>query len=133
VRDSILWGIFLGLAFLSKPTAIVFLGLTPVCFYLLSDIKQLKKNIKKAVLLPGIAVIIGEGINNLQRLSSVYFLMDRKNQQFQQPLSEILKDPFGLTLGNLNGFISWLIPYTLLFFFWTPGYRISLQVQWRKV
>ncbi len=110
LKDAFLWGLFLGLAYLSKPTAGIFLLLTPICF-LLSYQGKWKNNWKQLIVLIGVPLFIGECINNLQRLSHVYYLMSAKNQQFQQPIDKLLKNPFELTLGNLHGFFSWLIPY----------------------
>jgi hypothetical protein len=34
-----------------------------------------------------------------------------KNAQFQQPLEELLKNPFTLMIGNMQGFSNWIIGY----------------------
>lgn len=93
-------GLALGLAFWSKPTAILFI---PVILF----IAVVQKRIKWGI----VAVIIGEAINNLMRLSHVYYLMESKNQQFQQPLAKLLADPFALFPGNLGALVNWDIAY----------------------
>lgn len=117
LSDALLWGLFLGFAFLSKPTALVFLPLTIFSAIVLLPIKEMKRDWKRLGGLSVLAVLIGEGMNNLQRLSDAYPAMLRKNAQFQQPIAELLKHPFLLTLGNLKGFYFWTIDYFTLPFF----------------
>lgn len=110
-KDAVLWGVFLGLGFLSKPPAILFVLLTPLCFvfFRYSSIRLIEW--KKVILLTGIAIVISELLNNIQRLSNSYSMMAIKNQQFQQPVSELLKNPFSLLFGNLYQFATWIIAY----------------------
>lgn len=117
MRDGILWGFSLGLAFLAKPTALLFLPLTVLAAFMMLPFKAWRKYYKRLGLLSLIAVGIGEGINNLQRISSAYPAMIRKNEQFQQPISELLRHPFALLSGNLEGFLGWTIAYYTLPFF----------------
>lgn len=114
VKDAVLWGLFLGLAFLSKPTAIIFMLLTPLGLLLFINKEKLKKHFKKIILLIFLALGISQIINNLQRLSDAYPQAAIKNQQFQQPISELLANPFALVESNLNGFSSWIIAYYTL-------------------
>ncbi|MBI2443356.1 MAG: glycosyltransferase family 39 protein [Candidatus Levybacteria bacterium] len=121
IKYALLWGFFLGLAFLSKPPAILYLLITPVCFLVLlpaprATIKREWRRIALSLFLVG---FISEGMNNLQRISGAYAAFQLKNQQFQQPLSELIKNPFSLLPDNLVVFDSWLLSYyTLpLFFF----------------
>jgi 4-amino-4-deoxy-L-arabinose transferase-like glycosyltransferase len=111
VKDAILWGIALGLAFLAKPTAIIFLFLTPVYMVTFSSVQKIKQNFKRILLLILVMFGVSELINNAQRLSSVYGQMAIKNQQFQQPLTELLANPFQLIGGNTHAFFSWIISY----------------------
>ncbi len=113
VKYAVLWGLSLGLAYLSKPTALLFVGLLPL-IYVLFTWEKLKKQWKRVIGLAVFAVIIAEVINNLQRLSSVYFMAGMKNAQFQQPIEELLKDPFALTFSNLQGFYTWILGYYTL-------------------
>jgi 4-amino-4-deoxy-L-arabinose transferase-like glycosyltransferase len=118
LRDAFLWGLFLGLGFLAKPPALLFLFLTPVCFLILLSLKTIREKWKKILLIILIVILISEGLNNLQRISSAYPQAVVKNQQFQQPIEILLKNPFMLTLGNLRLFIEWLFSYytPILFF-----------------
>ncbi|KKR34377.1 MAG: hypothetical protein UU37_C0001G0002 [Candidatus Gottesmanbacteria bacterium GW2011_GWA2_41_12] len=113
VTDAVYWGIFMGLSFLSKPTAIIFLIFTPLC-YLIYKLPLTKKKFKPSIIHILLAIGIGELLNNMQRVSKVYFMMDLKNQQFRQPLAQLISNPFALTWGNLQGFFSWIVPYYTL-------------------
>lgn len=110
-KDALLWGLALGLAYLSKPTAVIFVFLTPVVFLLSTEIGIIKKEYRQLILLIIIAIAVGETINNLQRVSSVYYLMDAKNQQFRLPLTQLLNNLLPNMIGNLRGFYSWILSY----------------------
>lgn len=112
ITNALLWGICLGLAFLSKPTAILFLGLTPICFFIYTKIKS-KNDIIINLKYPIIAIVIGEVINNMQRVSSVYFMSEIKNSQFQEPVSYILSHPEQIG-QNLNTIFLWMSGYYTL-------------------
>lgn len=114
MRDAIWWGIFLGLAFLAKPTAIIFLIITPVYMIMFSDIKKFKQNLKKISLLIIIMFLVSQVINNVQRLSNTFPLAAVKDAQFQLPLKDFLMNPFQLLGGNLHAFFSWIISYYTL-------------------
>jgi len=101
----LLWGLSLGLAFLSKPTAIIYWALSPLLLWLYTK----KPHIKNSL----IALTIGQLINNSLRISSVYFMMATKNQQFQRPIIDIIKDPLGIT-RNLHALFSWIAGYYTL-------------------
>lgn len=109
-KDATLWGIFLGLALLSKPTALMYVVMTPVAFALLTK-ADLKKDIRKVALAILTPVVISQVINNLQRVSNVYDRAALKNAQFQQPIEELIKNPFGLTYWNLHGMYDWTVAY----------------------
>lgn len=110
VFSAVMWGFTLGLAFLSKPTAITFFGLLPIV-YLLFSFTRKKGEWKRVFALGILALGIAQIINNLQRISSVYFMAGIKNSQFQQPIEELLKDPFALMFSNLQGFFIWIEAY----------------------
>lgn len=111
LKDAIFWGIFLGLAFLTKPPAIILLLLTPLCFFILIKKEDLEKQKTKIISLPIIALIIAEIFNNLQQLSSNYRLFNLKNQQFQLSFHDFFAQPFILFGKNLQEIINWIIAY----------------------
>lgn len=114
LRDAILWGISLGFAFLSKATALTFLGLLPVIICILLFKKDLLKSWKKLAMFTVIASVLGYGINSIQRLSNAYYLTERKTAEFQIPLNELLADPLQKTFSNLNAVFGWIIPYVTI-------------------
>lgn len=114
IRDTLLWGVFLGLGFLTKSPAVFYLVLTVICFFILNHANEKKKDIKKIILLPLVAIIITELINNIQRLSENFKLIDIKNQQFQLSLNEFFSSSFILLINNLKEIFTWLISYYTL-------------------
>lgn len=109
-KDAMFWGLLLGFGFLIKPPAIIFLFLTPLCFFIFSLKNGTKKKIKDMILLPIIAICIAEIINNLQRFSLNYVLMSEKNQHFQMPINELFSAPF-LFFENIKFLVGWLIDF----------------------
>jgi len=114
IKDAVRWGIFLGLAFLAKPTAIIFLILTPVYMLMFCDFKKIKQNLKTIIFLDLIMLLVSQAINNVQRLSNTFPLAAVKDAQFQLPLKDFLMNPFQLLGGNLNAFFSWIVSYYTL-------------------
>lgn len=112
--DAVFWGIFLGLAFLSKPTALMFWVLLPFCIGVLAWREPLIKNFRKIVTLSAIALILSQLIQAIERISSVYFRMAEKNSQFQYSVSELISDPIIHSQSNLNGLFSWFISYNTI-------------------
>lgn len=113
-KHAMLWGGFLGLAFLVKPPALIFFLLTPVCFFVLV---RGNLGIKRMVFLLLPVVLISWGMNSLLRVSGNYQAMVVKNAQFQLSLIELFRNPFQLLLKNLSLFFHWIyIYYTLPIF-----------------
>jgi 4-amino-4-deoxy-L-arabinose transferase-like glycosyltransferase len=110
---AIFWGLFLGLALLTKPPALIFLLLEPFCFLILVW-KKNKSSRKKLVILPFIAIGIGLLMDNIQRLSLNYQLVSEKNQQFQLPINEFFSAPFSHISGNLQLLLHWIVSYYTL-------------------
>ncbi|MBI4078988.1 MAG: glycosyltransferase family 39 protein [Candidatus Levybacteria bacterium] len=108
-RDAFLWGLFLGLALLTKPPAIIFLFLTPICFLLVSK--------KKNFILPASAVIIGVFMQSIQKLSENFQKIQTKNEQFQLPFAILLTSPFLMFGKNIAEIAQWMIAYYTLPFF----------------
>ena len=133
LRDTLLWGLALGIGFLSKPTAMLFVVLTPIVALIYGTTLYKTSKVISLIRLSIVAVVIGEVINNLQRLSSVYYLAGVKNSQFQLPLSGLLKDPFQLTFGNTRGFMTWIIEYYTVPFFILVivGFFVLFLARWK--
>jgi 4-amino-4-deoxy-L-arabinose transferase-like glycosyltransferase len=109
--DAILWGIFLGLALLSKPTALIFWVLLPFCVGILAWKDVLAKKFPRLIMLSVTALILSQLMQSVERFSHVYGRMAEKNAQFQFTPRELVADPFQHMVGNIIGFFSWFIPY----------------------
>lgn len=133
-KHAALWGIFLGLGFLSKPPALLYLLITPVCFLLIVPVSKLKSHWKNILLCIGIVILLSEGMNNLQRVSGAYQASLVKNQQFQQPIEEIIKNPLALVQSNVYVFSTWLVAYytPLVLFAVLIGFVVTLRVKRRE-
>ncbi len=128
-KDAIIWGLFLGIAFLVKPPAIIFLLLTPVCFFILT-----KKFSKKTIFFPLIAVVLSELINNIQKFSANYNLASIKNQEFQLSFNQLISNPFILLEKNAKMLFDWTISYYTfpLLLLGFIGFAIVLHKHFRK-
>lgn len=133
-KYALLWGVFLGFGFLSKPPALLYLLITPVCFFLLMGMKTIRTNWKQILLCVLLVAVVSEGLNNMQRISGAYQASLIKNQQFQQPLSELLRDPFLLIPGNMYVFSTWLFAYytPLVLFGVIVGFLITIKIKRRE-
>ena len=98
-NKPLLWGLFLGLSLLTKPPAILFVILTPLCFFIL--------NHKKAFLPPLIALLLYSSLLVSTNFKTMLF----KNQQFQLPLAQFVKNPFQLFSTNIPLIYNWLTSY----------------------
>ena len=116
-KDALLWGVFLGFSFLAKPPALLFLFFTPFCFFLFANKKKIWINKKRLLFLVGLPIFISLFIDNLQRLSGAYALMEIKNRQFQYPLADIISNPFLHIPGSIHGLFGWFIDYMTFPFF----------------
>ncbi|MDP3940874.1 MAG: glycosyltransferase family 39 protein [bacterium] len=114
VKDALLWAIFLGLGFLSKPPAVLYLLITPLCFLVMMKAKTIFAHWKRITLFLLSVLLISEGMNNLQRVSGAFQAAQLKNQQFEQPLQELIRHPFQLLPSNLYQFTIWLLGYYTL-------------------
>lgn len=110
---ALIEGIVLGLAFLTKSPATLFLLFLPVNL-ILFDFKS--KNIPRRLLKFGgllmIIVVVSQSIYSILRLFPLFHMITQKNSEFIISLSEFLKQPFGLFLGNIKSLILWEYLYT---------------------
>lgn len=93
---SMLLGVILGLAWLTKSPAIYFLVLSISTFVFVNP-----KNIKK-IYFPLLSVIIAFIIYNILRLGPQFSQIALRNQDYVWPLSEILKHPFDPLIPHLK-------------------------------
>ncbi|RJR15514.1 hypothetical protein C4579_02060 [Candidatus Microgenomates bacterium] len=114
-RDAVFTGSFLGLAFLTKPTALIYWGLMPFVIFLSipqpRKLLRIPKSRNRIIVLVVLALFIAQVLNNSLRVSSVYYLMSQKNAQFARTLPQIVRDPIVPTINHLRTFADWLIAY----------------------
>ncbi len=113
---SLILGAVMGFGLLTKSPAIFALILFPVLIILRP------KNILKVALLFILSFGIAEMFFSILRLFPLFNMISSKNAEFTIGLSEFLKQPFGLLVGNLKSLLYWeyfylTIPITLLFFY----------------
>jgi hypothetical protein len=113
---SLILGLTLGLAWLTKSPAIYFLVLS-FLFFLLINFRQAKK-----IVFPAISILVAFALYNTLRLGPQFHMIALRNQDYVWPLSKIIKrplDPLIPHLGDLftifSAYIGW--PLLLLTFF----------------
>lgn len=112
---ALLLGMTAGLGVLTKSSAWIYLMLSPFSI-ILFDFKS-KKKVKRLFIWLGfltVSTAIAEVMYNSLRLSPWFYLIRQKNYSFIMTPAEFLKKPFELFFPNLNGLMSFLIPYLTL-------------------
>lgn len=117
IKDAFLWGLFLGFSLLTKPPAIIFLFLTPVCFLLQFSLKKIQMYWKKIVVSFVIALGVAEVIQAIENLSLNNQVIMERSQKFQLPVNEFISAPFVLIGSNIQQMLNWVVSfYTLPLF-----------------
>ena len=113
---AILNGFAIGLGMITKSSANFFLYLLPFSL-LLFDFKKnkLSPRLTKWFSLTLLTSIFSITIYNLLRLSPLFYLINRKNQEFIRSISEVLASPFLHFVGNFKTIIIWLSTYNTPF------------------
>lgn len=112
LENSLLTGIAIGLAVITKSSGFIFLYLLPVPLVLF-NIKQKNKwiTLLKWFLFAALSAFISQVIYNSLRLSNLFYLIERKNSEFIRSFPEVVEKPFALFFSNSDSIISWLISY----------------------
>ena len=131
-KDALLWGVFLGLAFLAKINAMLYLFLTPLCFLLYANWGQLLKEWKKVLL----ALLIALGVSQLFRYSLIFSrgyhqYTSGSTTRYALPVSALLKHPFTVFPSNIALYASWFIAYVTwpVFLLGMAGFIMLLKKQ----
>lgn len=104
---SVLTGISLGFAFLSKPSGSVFILFIGLIWIYIKKIKELKTFIIYSAITGSIYLFL----SNTIRISSAFFRMELKNQEFLLSFSEFIQNPFQLIEKNILQLLLWLLQY----------------------
>lgn len=108
-------GFTLGFAFLTKSSALFFIGLLPFSLILFERGKNnLKRKFFKWLVLSSISVVLAQAMYNGLRLSPLFYIIARKNLEFIRPLSDVINDPFVFFFSNARGLTEWLVAYLSL-------------------
>lgn len=106
-RYSIFIGISMGLAYLSKPTGMIFIIGLFTAFFLIRKKNDIVPLIKNA-LIAGILYFV---ISSIVKLSKAFFRMALKNKEFIMDFNELIRHPVSLIGNNFQLFILWMITY----------------------
>ncbi len=95
---SMLLGLVLGLAWITKSPAIYFLVLSLIAFLFLGNFKK--------IYYPILSIAIGFGIYNLLRLGPQFHQISLRNLDYIWPISEIIRHPFDPLVPHLRDLIA---------------------------
>lgn len=108
-------GFAIGSALITKSSAEFFIFLLPFSLLFAKfDRKNYKKIIINWIALTIITIFLAEAMYNSLRLSPLFYIIARKNLSFIRTFSEVINDPFGLSIINLQSLIKWLSAYLSL-------------------
>lgn len=108
---AMLTGIAIGMAMITKSSGVLFLYLLPASL-LLADFKKSKvAKIAKWLPFAFIVLVISQIIYNSLRLSPLFYIIARKNQEFIRPPSEVIATPFLYAVSNVSALVSWTVTY----------------------
>lgn len=114
-KTALLWGIFLGLAFQSKPTAILFFVLLPICFLILR--RPVLENIKRKINLLLISGLVSQIIHFSLIVSRGFWDYLPRSLDYHPSSGTSLQQYIALFNKNLIDTFNWIIPYYTLPFF----------------
>jgi 4-amino-4-deoxy-L-arabinose transferase-like glycosyltransferase len=117
IKRSLLIGVILGIALLTKSIAYFYIGLLFSNAVLLSFSRNFKFSFKsfwKYCRYFVLSLGIGYGMSQVMRFSSAFDSINSKNQVFLLPLTEFLQNPFQLIKHNTYSSVSWIIGYISL-------------------
>ncbi len=110
---SLILGLAMGAAMLTKSSGFYALYLAPLLFLLFDFAKKdWKKRLVKFILLFGLSTLLSQLYYSVLRLSPLFHMIIEKDGTFVYPIKEWLKHPFDFYVGNLKGMLDWLTHYT---------------------
>ncbi len=117
-KVAILLGIVYGLGLLTKSPAVFYWGLAPATLLFFEGSIWFWKWSRETWLkfaawlgLYGLAVLIGQVMMSVQRVSGMYHMIGRKNLEFLITTEDFLAHPFALLQGNMIGMSTWFYGY----------------------
>lgn len=108
---AMLSGIVIGMAMITKSSGAFFLYLLPAALLIVDFKKSKVTKIIKWVPFALVVLVIAQVIYNSLRLSGLFYIIARKNQEFIRPVSEVIANPFLHFSSNVSALLSWTITY----------------------
>ncbi len=109
---ALLNGIALGLALITKSSANFFLYLLPLTLIIFNF--QTKGKFRRLAMwlwFSAITFVVSEVVYNFLRVSPLFYMIDRKNNEFIRTFSEVLKNPLLHFWGNIDSILVWALQY----------------------
>lgn len=112
-KDALGWGFFLGMAALAKINALLFLFLTPLCFFLSLPKNWVTNHRKKALKLLILAIAVSQLLQHSLLVSRGYQeYVVKSTTQYIVPFSTLIRNPFIMFPQNIVSYLSWFVSYT---------------------
>lgn len=106
---TIFTGLFLGLALITKSTALFFMLLLPLSFlFFVRDKKKPQLSFLYTGFLMLLSFAIGIGIFNLLRLGPNFHLIFSRNLDYVYPFTRIFTNPLDPLVSNFKDYLSWI-------------------------
>ena len=110
--NALLTGFAIGAAMITKSTGNFFLYFLPFSLVLFDfSKKDWKQKFIRWIGFSALVFIIAQAIYNSLRLSPLFYIIERKNNEFIRPVAVVFKDPFLHFYSNAQSLLGWLISY----------------------
>src|SRR3990167_8581161 len=110
--NALLAGFAIGAAMITKSTGSFFLYLLPFSLVLFDfSKKDWKQKLTRWIGFSALTFVIAQSIYNMLRLSPLFYVIERKNNEFIRPVAAVFKDPFLHFYSNAQSLLGWLISY----------------------
>ncbi|MEK7580981.1 MAG: glycosyltransferase family 39 protein [Patescibacteria group bacterium] len=134
--NALLNGFAIGLATITKSSGNFFLYLLPfsLVFFPFKS-KGFLEKIFKWIFFTFVTIALSQIIYNSLRLSPLFYLIARKNQEFIRPLSEVINEPFKFFVSNTHAITEWLVSYVgiPLFLIFLTGLAIGVVTKDKRI
>lgn len=115
---ALILGMVIGGGMLTKTSANFAIILLPFTLLLFNfKEKKWKNNLGKLAVFGIVALVVGQAMYSVLRLSPFFHIVGEKNLVFIYPFSEWIRSPFGYFVGNFKGLWGWLLDYLSIPFF----------------
>src|SRR3990167_3837892 len=110
--NALLTGFAIGAAMITKSTGNFFLYFLPFSLVLFDfSEKDWKQKLTRWIGYSALVFVMAQAIYNSLRLSPLFYIIERKNNEFIRPVAAVFKDPFLHFYSNAQSLLGWLISY----------------------